>query len=446
MGLGLLGRGLGVIKFLAECGADLTVTDLKSKEELESSLKKLSKYKNIKYVLGEHRLEDFRGKDMVVRAPNAPLDSIYLAEARKNKIPVEMDASLFTKLAPQGVLTIGVTGTRGKSTVTHMLYEVLFAGKKKVYLGGNVRGLATLPLLKKVNPPAGGGDIVLMELDSWQSQGFGEAQISPNISVFTTFMNDHMNYYKGDMDRYFIDKANLFKYQKAGDVAIVGEQVWQKFTRLRPPTSPLLRRGKEGSVVAKKAGSKNLPSNWKLKIIGEHNRYNAGLVVVVARELGIADKVIKKAVESFAGVSGRLELVREVGGVKYFNDTTATSPDGLFSALKALENKKGKIILLAGGTDANLDLSQVGKEVSKYVKALILFKGTATDQILLQLPKKPKFPVEVVESMVDALKLAKGLAKKGDIVLLSPGAKSFGVFKNEFDRGDQFVKGVKKIK
>jgi UDP-N-acetylmuramoylalanine--D-glutamate ligase len=156
--------------------------------------------------------------------------------------------------------------------------------------------------------------------------------------------------------------------------------------------------------------------------------------------------VTKKAVESFAGVSGRLELVREFGGVKYFNDTTATSPDGLFSALKALTDKKGKIVLLAGGTDANLDLSGVAKEIGKYVKALILFKGTATDYILTKLPKKVKFPVTVVDSMPEALKQAVVCSGKGDIVLLSPGAKSFGVFKNEFDRGDQFVRGVKKIK
>ena len=167
MGLGLLGRGIGVIKFLAECGAELIVTDLKTAIELGPSLQKLSKLKKlygaIKFTLGEHRLADFRGRDFIIRAPNAPLDSIYLAEARKNSIPVEMDASLFAKIAWQelgrdNLTIVGVTGTRGKSTVTHLLYEILKQLNPRTFLAGNVRGTATLPLLKKIIK----GDTIVM--------------------------------------------------------------------------------------------------------------------------------------------------------------------------------------------------------------------------------------------------------------------------------------------
>ena len=212
MGLGILGRGMNVARFLAESGAKLTITDLKTKEALAASLKKLKKFKNVKYVLGRHNLADFKNADMVIKAAGVPLDSVYIAEARKNNISVEMDASLFAKLA-KGITIIGVTGTRGKSTVTHLIYEILKNAGKKVFLGGNIKGIANLPLLKKIKP----GDIVVMELDSWQLQGFGEAKISPHIAVFTTFLADHLDYYNGDMEKYFVDKANIYRFQNKND-------------------------------------------------------------------------------------------------------------------------------------------------------------------------------------------------------------------------------------
>ena len=176
MGLGLLGRGLGITSFLAQCGADLIVTDLKSKKELKESISKLSKHKNIKFVLGKHRIEDFKGRDMIIKSAGVPIDSPYIKEAKKNKISVEMDVSLFFKLA-NNIKLVGITGTRGKSMTTALTYEILKKNektlKRKVYLGGNVRGVATLPLLKKVKE----GDILVAELDSWQMQGFGEAKI-----------------------------------------------------------------------------------------------------------------------------------------------------------------------------------------------------------------------------------------------------------------------------
>ena len=194
MGLGLLGRGLGDAVFLAECGADLTVTDLRDAKMLAPSLAKLKKYKNIKYTLGQHKLEDFRnhpkasgdarGPDFILKAAGVPLESPYIAEARKHGIPIEMDASLFAKLMPKGVTIVGVTGTRGKSTTTALIYEILNAGFKiydlgfknrnikdkglrikdslAVFRGGNLVPEATLPLLKEVKS----GDIVVLELDS----------------------------------------------------------------------------------------------------------------------------------------------------------------------------------------------------------------------------------------------------------------------------------------
>ena len=432
LGLGLLGRGVNVAKFLAELGTELTITDLKSAEALAPSLKQLAKFKNIRYILGEHKLEDFQNRDMVIKAAGVPLDSSYIAEAKKNKIPVEMDASLFAKFTPATI--VGVTGTRGKSTVTHLLKHVLdIAYPGHVFVGGNVRGMATLPLLKKVKI----GDVVILELDSWQMQGFGDAKLSPHISVFTNFLPDHLNYYKGNMKKYFDDKANIFKYQNEDGALVVGEQAAKEITERF--------KGKIKSIVL--VARKNIvPKTWKIKIPGEHNIANIACAILACQELDLDEQTIKKGVESFTGVPGRLELVRTVGGVKYYNDTTATTPDGNRAAILALESKaKKNIVLIAGGADKELDYTDMAKLVHKTVKGLVLIEGAATDKLLSLIPKKTSYPVFVASSMKDAFAYAEEIARKGDMVLLSPGAASFGVFKNEFDRGDQFVKLVSKL-
>ena len=496
MGLGLLGRGIGVTKFLADCGADLIVTDLKTAEQLASSITKLKNLKTFKLInwhLGKHRLEDFRHRDLIIKAAGVPLDSLFIAEARKNKIPVEMDASLFAKLAmPLGVKIIGITGTRGKSTVTHLLAEILKSnyeldlnrvskrhsvgrkilptldqkvGHGKIFLGGNVRGLATLPLIQKVKT----GDLVVMELDSWQLQGFGDSQISPNLSVFTNLMVDHQNYYgsatlttnANPMDLYFSDKANIYRWQKAGDIIIAGREIAKKLkiTRQNFAQQNLSRQESKLQSIS----AKDFPTNWKTKLIGEHNRFNVALAIAAARALGIKDSVLKKVVANFTGVPGRLEFIREIKGIKYYNDTTATTPDGVMAALNSFPKYSGRIILIGGGKDKELDYKKYVGVVKKTVKALILFRGTATDKILQKLKVHPveyegslfyrvknlNFPVLVVGSMKEAMKQAQNQTQTGDLVLLSPGAASFGPppggFKNEFDRGDQFVKLVLKL-
>lgn len=431
MGLGILGRGVNVAKFLANAGAELTVTDLKDEEQLASSLQILSPHKNINYVLGKHNLADFRDKDMLIKAAGVPLDSPYVAEARKNNIPVEMDASLFTKLA-DGVMIVGVTGTRGKSTVTQLIYEIIEAGGKNVYLGGNVKGLATLPLLEKIKT----GDIVVMELDSWQLQGFGDSKISPHVAVFASFMQDHMNYYKGDMNAYFADKANIFKYQKAEDYLVCGEQVaeFMKENGFKPAGKKLV------------ASKKNIPSEWNIKLQGEHNLANIAMAVKVSEIFGVCDDIIKNTVENFAGAPGRLEFVKEINGIKFYNDTTATTPDAAMAAVKSLhKDGKSNIVLIGGGADKELDFNEYAGFIKDKIKAMALFKGAATDKIMAAFGKTD-FPIEIFDNMSAAFKFAVSNADKGDVVLLSPGAASFGVFKNEFDRGEQFIEEIGKLR
>lgn len=460
MGLGILGRGLGVAKFLAECGAVLTITDLKTKDQLRASVAKLKKYKNINYALGKHRLSDFQNKDMIIKAAGVALDSPYIKEARKNQVPVEMDASLFAKLAPAKI--IGVTGTRGKSTVTHLIYNCLKAADKKVFLSGNVKGVATLPLLKKIDDK---DCVVVMELDSWQLQGFGEAKISPHIAVFTNFMPDHMNYYKGSMSRYFKDKANIFKFQNENDFLIAGEKarkalrkffkgkinpvrnfhpVKGKISNIAKSDWEHISNGIKSKIIV--AAANDVPKNWKIKIPGKYNLENIAAAKAALEAFGMDKRRIKMAAESFDGLAGRMEFIKEIRGVKYYNDTNATTPDAVIAGLETFKKYKGKIILIGGGADKGLDYKNYALAVKNYAKALILFKGAASDKIAAAVGKNSKLNIIVgVANMKDAIESAAKNATKRDIVALSPGAASFGVFQNEFDRGEQFVKAIAKL-
>ncbi len=463
LGLGVLGRGVGDAAFLAKCGAELTVTDIKTKKELVESLRTLKKYKNITYTLGKHRTEDFKNRDMVIKAAGVPLDSPYIKEARKNKIPVTMSTALFVKLLPRGVTVIGVTGTRGKSTVVHLMYQMLLTAGKRAFLGGNVRGISTLALLPKIKR----GDFVVLELDSWQLQGFHDEKISPHVAVFTNFMMDHLNYYASTwfdqahheslstskaMKKYFADKSNIFAYQTKNDYLVTDKNIIRYIVRNR------MRAKIQSNIIT----PKQIQKKWNLYIIGKHNRDNASYAVAVGNVLKIKPEYIKKTLASFKGVPGRLEFLREVQGVKIYNDTTATTPDATIAALHALADlrfknedlriRKSKIInrksdkhivLIMGGADKKLDMSRLVKEIPKYCKAVILLPGTGTDKLRI---KNKELRIKNVKNLKEAVEKGMAVAEKGDILLFSPAFASFGLFKNEFHRGDEFVRLAKKLK
>lgn len=424
MGLGLLGRGVGDARYLASQGAELIVTDLKSKEDLATSVEALSSFPNVTFVLGEHRLEDFRDQDFILKAAGVPLDSIYIEEARKAGVPIKMSASWFKELS--GIPLIGITGTRGKSTVTHMLHDILSAAGGKILLGGNVRGVSTLALLEEATPE----HTALFELDSWQLQGFGEDHISPELSLFTTFYPDHLSYYKDDIDAYLADKANIFLYQKPSDTLILGEQM------------ALTVIDKYESQIASKvqvAGEKTLPEGLELLVPGEHNRYDAALAFAAARVLGVDDTISVKALEAFLGIPGRLELVALKDGVSFYNDTNSTTPEATIVALHALAEEGGaRINLILGGHDKGLEMKNLLELIGESTKHVSLLAGSGTDRIKESLPDAPVF-----DSLEEAVADARSHAEPGDTVLLSPAFASFGMFTNEYDRGDQFTAIVK---
>jgi len=445
MGLGLLGRGIGDARFFASQGAELIVTDLKTEAELAPAIAALAEFPNIVYHLGGHRLEDFDGRDLIIRAPNAPLDSPFLAHARAHGVPIEMDAALFVKLCGKkfsggagGVTIVGVTGTRGKSTTTHLIYEMARAAGRQTYLGGNERDTATLPFIEKVVA----GDIVILELDSWQLQGFEEDRMSPHIAVWTNFMPDHINYYHGDMDRYFADKAAIARFQRAGDFFIAPREIKDRIE------AKILNGATLAGKWVEPADGGGAADGWEIALPGEHNRANAACAIAASRCLDISDDVIKTVLKTFTGLPNRLELLGEKNGIAFYNDSNATTPDATLAALRTLVGHP--IVLIAGGSDKELDFTELAHElaklhVKKSLKAMVLFEGKASEKLKALLPKN--FPAPTMASnMQTAFEAARAAATPGDIILLSPGATSFGIFKNEYDRGDQFRRAVEVVR
>lgn len=454
-GLGLHGGGVGVVKFLVKHGARVIATDIKTKEELKPSLKKLEGLKNIEYVLGQHRQEDFIKVDMVIKNPGISWNNAHIKLALEHNVPVEMDSSLFFKMCRNPI--IGVTGTKGKTTTSTLIYEIFkLAGKNVVRVGlGQISVLDRLELLKK-------DSWVVFELSSWRLSALGRNKLSPQIAVITNLYPDHLNYYSS-MEEYFTDKQNIFLFQKCRDWLVVnGDQPILSAASERA-SSQVIRfcfscpKNREGRFVYSDGESiylndgideKKIMAVKSLRIAGEHNVPNVMAAIGAAYAAGVDLAVIRKAIVDFICVPHRLEFVREVRGVKYYNDTSATIPQATLSALHVF---KDPVILIAGGSDKKLDFSELAGEIFAHAKGLVLLKGDATEklvaEIIRRMPENERERrFEIVNSINKAVEFASQIAEKGDIVLLSPGAASFGMFANEFDRGDKFREAVKGLK
>ncbi|MBT5503547.1 UDP-N-acetylmuramoyl-L-alanine--D-glutamate ligase [Candidatus Falkowbacteria bacterium] len=431
LGLGLLGRGLKDAIFFAEKGAQVTVTDLKTAEELETSLEKLKPYSNIKYTLEEHKEEDILSADLIIRNAGIPLKSPFLKLAFKNNIPVDMDESLFAEYCPCPI--IGITGTRGKSTTTtiigQMLQKIWANEKRNVYISGNLQGEATLPLINQVTK----NDLVVLELSSWQLQGFGWKKISPHIAVFTNIFPDHLNSYKS-MREYINDKKLIFQNQKKSDYCLINAE--NNYTK------------KISSEIKSKTinfHKKDVPASWKLKVDGAHNLENLSAALAVGKILGFTKKHMRDSIEAFSGIEHRLEKVGTVNDIKFINDTTSTTP---IAGKMALNSVEPPVILLAGGATKNLNLTEFARTIVKKVKVVVLLEGSATDELEKKIIKYGGKNIIAgrYNDFKKAIEHAYSLSLPGDTILLSPGCASFGMFINEFDRGEQFKTFVKQLK
>ncbi len=431
MRIGLLGRGVGDAAFLAEMGAEVLVVDSASQAVMQPSVDALKEYANITFKFGPYDTADFTACDFVLVGAGTPLNAPELQAAKEAGVPLKQSAAWFAELAK--IPVIGITGTRGKSTVTHMVHHVLSeVTGEDVLLGGNIRGVSNLQLLKDVQEDS----LCVMELDSWQLQGWGWSKMSPLIAAFTNFMPDHLNYYQADgkttaeaMQLYFADKANIFRYQEESGVFITTPEV---FERAKEMTGVTL--GQEVVMVDDSV----LPEDTLLAMPGEHNRKNAAIAYEVLKAVSLTDEEIFSGLATFPGVPGRLQFMGEKDGVKIINDNNSTTPQATIAGLRAVGNSDDKnVILIAGGAYKEIDATPLVDEINRYCKKVILLPGTGTDRV------KDSIDAQVADSLTEAVAAGFAVANAGDVLLFSPGFASFGMFKNEYERNDAFVEAIK---
>lgn len=425
VGLGLLGGGLGVAQFFSELGAYVTITDKKDERQLFSSVEKLKKFKNITFHLGGHFLDDFLSTDFIFKGPSVPWNLAEIVAAQKKGIPIEMELSFVVKNFPGKV--IGVTGTRGKSTTTYLIYSLLQNFYQGVLIGGGLPNISTIQYLKTADK----NNWLVVELSSWALSGFHKKKVSPHLAIFTSFYPDHLNYYK-NLDDYFYDKAAIFLYQKKDDYLVANKNL-----------KLLIERYK---VFSKKEYYIKEDFPGKLKyLIGDHNLENASAALKVADILKLYRKKAIKMIKDFSGLPFRLQKIKEKDGIIFINDTTSTTPIATIKAIDSFSRKK--IVLILGGNSKNLPYDELIRKLAK-VEKIVLLQGSFTDEILPIL--KDKYQEKLLGPFTDlkiAVKKAYQIAfdLKKAVVLFSPGATSFSLFNNEFHRGEEFNKVVQNL-
>lgn len=441
-GLGLNGGGLGMAKYFAEQGSIVTITDLKTKKELEKSIRKLKKYKNIKYVLGQHREKDFIKNDIVVQNPAIPPTSQLLNLAQENNKEIINELLFVIKKFPGKI--IGVTGTKGKSTTTTLIKHLI--GDKNVFLGGNLQ-TSTIKILKKANKDS----IAVLEIPSFQLEFLDSIKKSPNIAVITNIGNDHINWH-GGLKQYQKAKKNIYKYQTNKDYLIINKED-KVLKSIKNVKSRLIKVGFKSSNFNVDE-NKNITQKGKIianlkkyKFKSKSHSLNATQAVATAKIIGVENLVIQKRLNSYKGLSGRQEVVSKINGVTFVNDTTATAPIAIKTCINTFkEQYKNKIILISGGMDKNLNVPDLSKNIENNVKTLILFEGTGSKKLFKKI-KSINTPIfKYFNTLEKAFNKALKVSKPGDVVIMCPGFASFNMFVNEFDRGEKFNFQVMRLK
>ena len=428
MGLGLSGGGSGVARFLARRGAKVTVTDLKGETELRESVAELQGLP-VELHLGGHRAEDFERAEIVVVNPAVPDGSPEVKLAVAKGVRLETEMNLFFKLCRARTIA-GVTGSNGKTTTTALLAELLKRGPAKSWLGGNI-GRSLLEETESIAPE----DVVILELSSFQLENLDVLKRSPTVSVVMNLTPNHLDRH-GTMEAYAAAKRVIVKHQGPGDVRVLNaddpvvagfEAASSRRTfSLRGPADAVARdeRIEMADGVIDVRGR---------KIPGWFNLQNmAAAALAGAAVWPGATAVAREVFTAFPGVEHRLELVGEIGGVRYYNDSIATNPESTLAALDTLE---GGIVILLGGRDKNLDFAALGRRVAERVRVAVLLGETA-GKIADAIPSGPE--VRKAASFEEAVRLARQSARPGETVLLSPACASFDMFRNFAERGRTF--------
>lgn len=445
MGLGLHGGGLASTIFFARYGARVTVTDLRTKDILAPTIARLKKY-SISYTLGEHRIEDFKKADIVIKNPAVPLDSPFLKAAKR----VETDISIFLSLNKRPV--IAVTGSKGKSTTVSAVYHVLkkhFPGTK---LGGNI---TVSPLTFVDECMENSTTPVILELSSWQLADLKDKDIlKPKTAVITNIMPDHQNRYSC-MDEYVADKKLIYRNMGTDDHLICNfDDEYGKVFVLESKADPFfisrtpLPVEVNGAYLENGAGylqiagetEKILPAETTLP--GEHNKLNLLCAAAVLHLEGLKNNCIADELADFNGIPHRMEQVAVINGVYWYNDSAATIPQATAAAVRSF---RCPVRLILGGTDKELRFDGFAETVRIPVM-VYLIEGSATDRMIPILKKHDisfKGPFKDLKCAVQSVYKE---SNPGESILFSPGATSFGMFLNEFDRGDRFREMVKELR
>jgi UDP-N-acetylmuramoylalanine--D-glutamate ligase len=445
MGLGLFGGGRGAARFLAESGARLTATDLRSAGKLAPSLDALADL-SIDYHLGGHQEEDFTQTSLVVVSPAVPKSNAYLHAAQRAGVPITSPMNMFLALCPAPVAA--VTGSNGKSTTTALLASMLRACGQKTWLGGNI-GVCLLSSLQRISP----SDLVVLELSSFQLEDATVLQWSPHLAVLTNITPNHLDRH-GTMDAYAGAKRNMVRFQGPDDIVVLNARndLLREWAREGMPGKVLwfdseptggLPEGVSlisGRLVWR-AGPRHdvLCAREDIPLLGLHNVENVMAAAAGACCLGAGSEAVREALSTFVGLEHRLELVGEYRGMRFYNDSDSTTPDASVAAMRSFS---GPVTLIAGGYDKKLDLAPMAREAAAGAEALITI-GQTGPVIAQKAREEGAFSgrsllVREARTLEEAVDAAAELSMPGTTVLFSPGCASYDMFENCEQRGEAF--------
>ena len=435
LGIGVSNRPL--IRMLLAHGLHVLACDKTPREKLDAEVLELERAGTVLHV-GEHYLDDVQA-DIVFRTPGMHPDIPALRRLREKGAELTSEMEAFFEVCPCRI--IAVTGSDGKTTTTTLISKFYEAAGRKVHLGGNI-GAALLPMLPEVRPE----DVAVVELSSFQLMTM---PCSPHIAVMTNLAPNHLDVHK-DMAEYVAAKENIFRHQKPGDKAIFnfdnditrrqGESVPDRavyFSRQAEPEKGVFLRG-DAIVCRDGRGERTVMTTGDIKLPGVHNVENY-MAAIAAVDGLVPDETIRDFAREFGGVEHRIELVRTYRGVRYYNDSIASSPSRTTAGLRSFPEK---VILIAGGYDKHIPFDALGGEIVEHVKLLVLCGATAA-KIRTAVENaegyQPGHP-EIVEvtPFQKAVETARDRAVPGDVVTLSPACAAFDQFKNFAERGKTF--------
>ncbi|PJI08804.1 MULTISPECIES: UDP-N-acetylmuramoyl-L-alanine--D-glutamate ligase [Clostridium] len=443
VGMGISNRPL--IHFLIKLGANVTAFDKKTEKELGNEVIDEFAGEGVNFKLGENYLSFLKGFDVIFKTPSMRIDSEALVNAKAEGAYITSEMEEFIKYCPAKIF--GVTGSDGKTTTTTLIYNMLKEQGYKTWVGGNIGA----PLFSKIEQISSENKVVL-ELSSFQLMTI---DVSPEVSVVTNLSPNHLDIHK-DMNEYINAKKNIFIHQRKENTLVINRdnEITNKMeNEAKGKVLKFSRQDKiaEGAFYNKEDETLYLMGEKvcmkdEIRLKGMDNVENF-LAAFCAVKNDVSKENMKKVAEEFSGVEHRREFVRELEGVKYYNDSIASSPTRTLSGLNAY----GKpVILIAGGYDKHIPFEPLAEKGYDKIKVLILMGNTkykikeAFDKVLKE--KKVKLPMVMVDTMEDAVQEAKKAAVSGDIVTLSPACASFDKFPNFEVRGNKFKDIVKKLK